>query len=68
MMSLTATMACPGCGSSPCACEDILEAHYALYPEDEPTACDMCGNVFTALLLNDGRCERCERETYEGSY
>jgi hypothetical protein len=65
---VSGTMACPDCGYGPCACEEILEAHYDLCPEDEPMACIMCGNVHTALLLDEGLCERCHPATYEDGY
>lgn len=52
---------CDMCGNDPCDCEAQLEAHYALYPEDAPQACDACGRMSTGLMLQDGLCDRCYR-------
>lgn len=54
------TEPCKDCGYLPCQCEAMLEAHYHLYPEDEPAACGICSQWFsTGLSLRDGLCDGC---------
>lgn len=37
----------------------MLDAHFALYPEEETTACAGCGHWYDGLSLRDGLCDRC---------
>lgn len=53
---------CEGCGNDPCDCTEQLEAHCALYPEDEPQACDICGRWNPGYALQDGLCDICYRD------
>jgi len=52
-------MECPECGYDPCACQEILDAYYALNPDAEPTGCIGCGHTYNAGSLHDGLCDRC---------
>jgi hypothetical protein len=52
---------CPGCGNTPCDCQEQLDAYYLLYPdEDEP--CSFCSTPIPGVFPADGMCERCREE------
>lgn len=49
---------CENCGNDPCDCQEQMDAHYAVNPDEVPITCS-CGDTVTAGSLIGGMCRRC---------